>query len=97
MENMDFNAGNCYFYEWTWSEYEKNMETRHLFAADSAPLGDVASLRRAGHPFHITEWDMPWPNPYRAESAVWFPAIAALQDYVGMSIHTYCYTPHIPS
>ncbi|MBO4873191.1 MAG: hypothetical protein J5496_07230 [Lachnospiraceae bacterium] len=95
MENMDFNAGNCYFYEWTWSEYEKNMETRHLLAADSAPLGDVASLRRAGHPFHITEWDMPWPNPYRAESAVWFPAIAALQDYVGMSIHTYCYTPHI--
>lgn len=95
MENMDFNAGNNYFYNWGWGEKEKVGENKHLCNNPVAPLGGVCSLRRAGHPFHITEWDMPWPNSYRAEGAVWYPAIAALQDWVGMSIHTYCYTPHI--
>lgn len=95
MENMDFNAGNNYYYQWGWGEYEKTMEQRHLVDSPVAPMGGIATLRRAGHPFHITEWDMPWPNPYRAEGAVWYPAISALQDFSGMSIHTYCYTPHI--
>ena len=94
-ENMDFNAGNCYYYDWGWGEYEKVGVNQHITDSPIACLGGIATLRRADHPMHMTEWDMPWPNSYRAEGAVWFPAMVALQDWAGMSIHTYCYTPHI--
>ena len=71
------------------------MEQRHLTAEPMAPMGGIATLRRAGHPFHITEWDMPWPNNYRAEGPIYYAAVGALQGWSGFAIHTYAYTTRL--
>lgn len=94
-KNMDFNAANNYFYDWGWGEYEKKTWNRHILDNPISALGGVASYRLAGHPIFQTEWDMPWPNSYRAEGPIWYPAVAALNGWSGMSIHTYCYSTYL--
>ncbi|MBQ3866423.1 MAG: hypothetical protein II776_05925 [Clostridia bacterium] len=42
-----------------------------------------------GKPFFVSEWDMPIPNDYRAEGAIYYPALAALQDWDGIGIFAY--------
>ena len=93
--NMEFNAANTYYYDWTWGEYEKKTAHRHLIDAPVSTLGGVCSTRLAGHAMHQTEWDMPWPNSYRAEGAIWFPSVAVFNGWSGMSIHTYCYSLYL--
>lgn len=34
---------------------------------------------------------MPWPNSYRAEGPIYFAAVSALQNWSGLTIHTYSY------
>ena len=46
-------------------------------------------------PFFVSEWDVPWPNEYRAESAIVFAAASALQGYSGLAIHTYAYSSRL--
>lgn len=94
-EEMDFHAGNCYFYDWGWGEYEKQTANRHITDRAMSPLASNCTSRIAGHPMFMTEWDMPWPNCYRAEGPIWYPAVAALQGWSGMSIHTYAYGTNI--
>ena len=43
-------------------------------------------------PFFISEWDNPWPNEWRAESSLLMAAVAALQGWDGITIHTYRYS-----
>jgi len=90
-ENMDFQDGHRYFYDWRWGENEKATFNRHLTEEPVSCLGGACSTRIHGQPFFMTEWDMPWPNSYRAEAPIWFPAIACLQGWSGMTIHTYAY------
>ncbi len=42
-----------------------------------------------GKPFFISEWDHPWPNFYRGEATLWTAAVAALQDWDGLTVYTY--------
>lgn len=90
-ENMDFQDGHFYLYDWRWGEYEKVTFNKSLMEFKDSPLGNSCSTRIHGQPFFMTEWDMPWPNSYRAEAPIWFPAIACLQGWSGMTIHTYAY------
>jgi hypothetical protein len=45
-------------------------------------------------PTFNSEWDMPWPNEYRAESPLYAAAVGMLQGWSGFSIHTYAYSAH---
>ena len=90
-EEMDFQDAHSYYYDWHWGEQEKICAHRTLTGFATSPLGGPCGNRIHGKPFFITEWDMPWPNSYRAEAALWFPAVACLQNWSGMTIHTYGY------
>ena len=90
-ENMDFQDGHYYFYDWSWTEYEKVSQNKSLMDVATCPLAGCLGTRIHGQPFVMTEWDMPWPNSYRCESPIWFPAMACIQNISAMTIHTYGY------
>jgi len=52
----------------------------------------LAFNRAAGKPFFVSEWDNPWPNEWRAESALLMASVGLLQGWCGFVIHTYRYT-----
>ena len=64
-------------------------EIHNTFAA----LSHVRSLEM---PYFVSEWDHPWPDPYRAESPVLYAAIGSFQGWSGFTIHTYRYGTHHP-
>jgi len=90
-ENMDFQDAHCYYYDWYWGAEEKMCGHQTLTSAPIAPLAGQCGNRIHGKPFFISEWEMPFPNSYRAEAPLWFPAVACLQNWTGMTIHTYGY------
>jgi len=90
-EEMDFQDAHSYYYDWHWGAEEKLCAHKTLTSSVTSPMGGPCGNRIHGKPFFITEWDMPWPNSYRAEGALWFPAVACLQNWTGMTIHTYGY------
>lgn len=90
-ENMDFQDGHYYYYDWSWTEYEKVSQNKSLMDSNFCPLAGSIGSRIHGQPFVMTEWDIPWPNSYRAEGPIWFPAMACLQNWSAMTIHTYGY------
>ena len=90
-EEMDFQDAHSYYYDWHWGAEEKICSHKTITGAATSPMGGPCGNRIHGKPFFITEWDMPWPNSYRAEGALWFPAVACLQNWTGMTIHTYGY------
>lgn len=51
-----------------------------------------ARMRRFGKPFFTSEWDVTFPNMFRAESPIMLAAIGMLQNWSGYTIHTYAYT-----
>ncbi len=90
-ENMDFQDCHHYYYDWKWGETEKITFNRSLTELSTSRLAACSASRVHGKPFGMSEWDMPWPNSYRAESPIWFPAQACLQGWSFMVIHTYAY------
>ena len=94
-EQMDFQDGHEYFYDWRWGEWEKRCQHKHLLTAPNSPLRGLATSRINGQPMYMTEWGMPWPNSFRAEGPLWFAASAAFQGWSGMSVHTYAYGTHL--
>lgn len=51
-----------------------------------------ARHRHYGKPFFTSEWDLTFPNKYRAESPIMMAATGMLQNWSGYTIHTYAYT-----
>jgi len=51
-----------------------------------------ARMRQFGMPFYCAEWDLTYPNKFRAESPIMMAAICMLQNWSGCSIHTYAYS-----
>ena len=104
---MDFFDNHSYHYDWNWKEYEKHCandaitKTTKSYFSGSAHKGEakpisylsVCGLSSAeDKPTFISEWDMPWPNDYRAESPIYSAAIGMLQGWSGFTIHTYSYS-----
>jgi len=90
-ENMDFCDAHSYFYDWRWGAEEKLCAHRQVTGFPTCPMGAPNGNRIHGKPFFMTEWDVPFPNSYRAEGPLFFPAVACLQNWSGMTIHTYGY------
>ena len=90
-EDMDFTDSHHYFYDWKWGNTERICANRSITSAPFA-FPNLARMRIAGKPFFVSEWDMPWPNSYRAEGPIYYAAVGALQNWSGFAIHTYSYS-----
>ena len=88
---MDFADCHHYFYEWQWGNTERVCAHRSLSGAP-AVCPELGKMRLANMPYFISEWDVPWPNSFRAESPIYYAALAAFQNWAGLCIHTYSYT-----
>lgn len=90
-ENMDMMDAHCYFYEWLWGVDSKICGHNQLTRQTMAPLANQCFNRIHGKPMFLSEWDAPFPNAFRAEAALWFAAMCCLQNWTGMTAHTYGY------
>lgn len=88
----DYTDSHMYFYDWRWGEFEKHCINQPLSGTFNINVSSLGNARTIGKPFFCSEWDMPWPNEYRAESSILYAAISAYQNWGGMAIHTYSYT-----
>lgn len=91
MTDMDFTDSHYYIYDWRWGEEEKLCTQRSISGTPVTGFAKPAKMRSFDKPFFVSEWDMPWPNPHRAEAPVFFAAINNLQNWSGLAIHTYSY------
>ncbi|MDI9499059.1 MAG: hypothetical protein QM270_11335 [Bacillota bacterium] len=87
----DFMDSHTYYYDWNWGEHDKRCMNRAITQSPSFGMESISSVRALDRPLFVSEWDMPWPNEYRAESPVLYAAIGALQGWSGWAIHTYAY------
>ena len=91
-ENMDFSDGHHYYYDWRWGEEDKFCCNEQINGYKQI-MANLGTMRLDNMPYFVSEWDMPWPNSYRAEGPIYYAAVSALQDWAGMAIHTYAYNP----
>jgi hypothetical protein len=64
---------------------------RGITEVPDAGFGRLAFNRHPDRPYFVSEWDVPWPNEFRAEGPVLFAAVGGLQNWAGFTIHTYSY------
>ena len=88
--NMDFTDSHHYFYDWRWGNTERACFHRSITSAETVFPG-MAKMKVPDKPFFVSEWDMPWPNAFRAEGPIYYAAVGALQNWAGFTIHTYAY------
>ena len=89
-EDMDFTDTHHYFYTWKWGNTERVCEHRPITGVSSV-FAAAAKMKLPEKPLFISEWDVPWPNSYRAEGPIYYAAVGALQGWAGFAIHTYSY------
>lgn len=92
--DMDFTDSHHYFYDWKWGNTERICANRSITSAPFV-FPNMARMKLPGKPFFISEWDMPWPNSYRAEGPIYYAAVGALQNWSGFTIHTYSYSSRL--
>ena len=90
-EDMDFTDSHHYYYDWKWGNTER-ICANHSITSSPVVFPRMARMKLPGKPFFISEWDMPWPNSYRAEGPIYYAAVGALQNWSGFTIHTYSYS-----
>ena len=91
---VDYIDTHQYFYDWRWGNNERICKNRTI---TSAPVTFQSTARRGlvGKPYYSTEWDVTWPNSYRAEGPIYVAALHALQGWSGACVHTYAYTARL--
>ena len=87
----DYTDMHKYVSDWHWGEHEKVSYHKPMTTGEPQ-LGNMARVKVHGKPVFFSEWDMTWPNSYRATAVPHFAAIACLQNWSGMTEHTYSYT-----
>ncbi|MBQ9088472.1 MAG: hypothetical protein IJY46_06805 [Lentisphaeria bacterium] len=87
LRDMDFTCSNVY-----WDLWGDEGHNKDLCAERKEVFGMVPSkIRLEGKPLVISEWDMVWPNEWRAESPLFVASMAAFQEWSGTTLHTYRY------
>ena len=74
--DMDFTDNHWYFYDWKWGNTERVCAHRSITSTNV--VSGLVGQKLPNKPFFVSEWDMPWPNAFRAEGPIWFAAIGAL-------------------
>ena len=88
----DYFDNHVYFYDWRWGEFEKFCTNQAITQRPDCYMKCFSLSAAADKPTYISEWDMPWPNEYRAESPIYSAAVGMFQDWSGFAIHTYSYS-----
>jgi len=92
----DFCDGHAYWYGWKWGEYKKMFDnTPMVSVADNILLKNLTFCGVPDKPLVVSEWDDPWPNDWRAESPIFIASVGSFQDWSGIIIHTYSYSPNM--
>ncbi|MBO4885352.1 MAG: cellulase family glycosylhydrolase [Clostridia bacterium] len=87
----DYMDTHTYYYDWKWGERTKCCMNRAITQAPTYGMEAGTMVRALDRPLFVSEWDMPWPNEFRAESSILYAAVGALQGWSGWAIHTYAY------
>ncbi len=87
----DFCDGHVYWYQWQWGEKEKRFENRSMTSVPDSSFFELAFCRDLNKPYFTSEWDVPWPAEFRAESPILYAAVHSFQNWAGCAIHTYSY------
>lgn len=90
--DMDFTDDHAYLFRGKWMEFEKTCQSVRISGCEEPYLAHCALSSDPEKPLFISEWDMPWPNDFRAESPIYNAAIGCLQEWSGFAIHTYAYS-----
>ncbi len=85
----DYTDSHTYFYDWRWGEHR--CANNPMSKSHDCGFSLLSQARVFSKPFFVSEWDMPWPNAYRAESPILYAAVGAMQNWGGFAIHTYAY------
>ncbi len=91
---FDFLDDHAYLYDWRWGEKQKYGKNQAI-TKEYKPFLTRTLATVKDKPTFMSEWDMPWPNDYRAESPIYTAAFGLLQDWSGFAIHTYAYTSNL--
>ena len=100
--DMDFCDNHAYFHRLlkpgvgtTWGEkaHQKRLESYALTSEGDSGQVKIFHMRSLDKPCTVSEWNMTWPNIYRAEGSMLYAAMAALQGIDAVCIHTHSYTP----
>lgn len=91
--DMDFMDTHTYFYDWRWNDHCTMLNS--LTDQEDCFYPNIINERIQDKPFFVSEWDMPWPNPCRAESPLLYAAVGSFQRWSGYAIHTYAYTTRL--
>ncbi len=95
-ENVtDFLDTHPYFYDWRWGEFEKKCMNQSITEHEIFYLTRSCFHNSVNKPSYISEWDVPWPNEYRADSVIYSAAFGMFQGWSGFAIHTYSYSAHL--
>lgn len=88
----DFYDTHPYYYDWRWGEFEKYCMNQGITQKKQSFLSGSLFATDKNKPTYVSEWDMPWPNEFRAESPVYCAAVGMFQGWSGFAIHTYSYS-----
>ncbi len=91
----DYTDAHAYFYNWSWGEFQKHCMNKSVTQAESSFLLCGAYSSVDGKPVYLSEWDVPWPNEYRADGVLYSAAVGLLQGWSGYAIHTYSYSARL--
>lgn len=86
LDKLDFTDSHTY---WNHPNRDGSFGTGSMLAVQRTVMDGMAFQKMAGRPFFISEWDAPWPYEYRAELPAWMAAVAAFQDWDGLTVYTY--------
>ena len=93
-EDLPFTDSHHYYYDWKWGSTERTCANTSITSSPTA-CPKLGRMNLVGKPFFVSEWDMPWPNSYRAEGPIYYAAVGALQNWSGFTIHTYAYSSRL--
>ncbi len=96
MEEMDYTDSHKYIYDYRWGNTERLCKNQAITEMKGVWFR-VPYLCLPNKPFFLSEWDVPWPNSYRAEGPLYYAAIGGLQNWTGFTIHTYSYGTNLDS
>lgn len=91
----DFSDTHPYWNFPTWESPQGTHPVPMVAEKDNTFAANTI-MRLIDRPFFVSEWDHPWPDPYRAESPLAYAAVAAFQGWSGATIHTYRYSTWTP-
>jgi len=83
----DYTDSHAYWDMWTFDQ----GSNKPLLGEQFSFAESLSVNRLLDKPFFVSEWDAVWPNEWRADSTLYISALASLQEWNGLTIHTYRY------